>query len=61
MEENKLIIQPRKYNGESTVTSVRLPKDMLTDIDKVAAGTGRTKNEIIILCMEYALENMRIK
>lgn len=59
--ENKLVIQTHKYNGESAVASVRLPKDMIADIGKVAAETGRTKNEIIILCLEYALENMQVK
>ncbi len=61
MSEKKLIIQPHRYGGESTVISLRLPKDMLADIDRVAESTGRTRNEILVLSMEYALENMEIE
>ncbi len=60
MSEKKLIIQPHKFNGESTVISLRLPKDMLSAIDRAAAETGRTRNEILVLSMEYALEQMEI-
>ena len=61
LSEKKLRIQPHRYGGESTVISLRLPKDMLADIDQVAEGTGRTRNEILVLSMEYALENMEIE
>ena len=61
LSEKKLRIQPHKYGGESAVISLRLPKDMLADIDRVAADTGRTRNEILVLSMEYALENTEIE
>ena len=61
MADKKLIIQPHRYGGETTVISVRLPGEMLKDIDRVAAETGRTRNEIIVLSMEYALENLEIE
>lgn len=61
MAERKLRIQPHRYGGESSVISLRLPKEMLTDIDRVASETGRTRNEILVLSMEYALENMEIE
>ncbi len=57
----KLIIQTRKYSGETAVVSMRLPKEMLEAIDKVAAETGRTRNEILMLSLEFALENMQIE
>ena len=60
MNEKKLRISPKKYTGESTIISMRLPKDMLRDIDAVAAETGRTRNELLSMCMEFALENMEI-
>lgn len=40
---------------------MRLPVDMLTEIDRVAKETGRTRNEIMQLCLEFALENMTIE
>ena len=58
LSEKKLIIQPHRYGGESSVISLRLPKDMLADIDRVAEST---RNEILVLSMEYALENMEIE
>ena len=41
--------------------SMRMPKEMSEDIDKVAAETGRTRNEILMLSMEFALEHLEIK
>ena len=61
MEKPKLQITPKKYSVESSVISMRLPKDMLRDIDAVAEETGRTRNEIMLLSMEFALDNMEIR
>ncbi len=56
----KLIIPPKKYKGETTVVSVRMPKNMIADLDKVAKITGRTRNEIMLMCLEYALKNLEV-
>ena len=56
----KLIIPPKKYKGETTVISVRMPKDMIADLDKVADVTGRTRNELMLMCMEFALNNIEM-
>lgn len=61
MEEKKLIIEPHRYGGETSVISMRMPKEMLGDIDKVAAETGRTRNEILMLSIEFALEHLYIQ
>lgn len=60
MSDNKFIIRPHKYGGETSVISLRLPKEMLAVIDQVAADTGRTRNEIMVKSIEYALDNMEI-
>ena len=60
MSEKKLIIRPHRYAGETTVISLRLPKEMLAIIDRAAQDTGRTRNEIVVLSMEFALEHMEI-
>lgn len=60
-DEKKLIIQPQKYGGETSVVSMRMPKSMLADIDAVANETGRTRNEILMMSIEFALEHMEIK
>ena len=51
-------IPVKKYTGESTVISMRLPRDMLQEIDTIAADTGRTRNEVLTLCMEFALNHL---
>ena len=60
MSDKKLIIKPHRFGGETAVISLRLPKEMLSVIDQVASDTGRTRNEILVMSMEYALVNMEI-
>lgn len=59
--EKKLVIRSSKYSAETSVTSIRLPKDLLTAIDAVATETGRTRNEILVMSIEFALSNMQIE
>ena len=58
MDELRLEIPVKKYTGESAVISMRLPRDMLQEIDTIAADTGRTRNEVLTLCMEFALNHL---
>lgn len=60
MERPILRISPKKYSGETTIVSMRLAKDLLRDIDAVANVTGRTRNEILTMSLEFALEHMEI-
>lgn len=59
-DEKKLVIHPQKYGGETSIVSMRMPKCMLADIDKVALETGRTRNEILMMSIEFALNHMEI-
>ena len=61
MAEKKLIIHRPRYGGETSVISMRMPKNMLAALDKVAAETGKTRNEILMLCIEFALDNIQIE
>ena len=61
MENKKLVIQPQRYGGESTVISVRLSKKMLEEVDQIASETGRTRNELIGTFIEYAMDNLEIE
>lgn len=60
MEQPILKITPKKYVGESSVISMRIPKDMIRDIDRIAASTGRTRNELLTLSLEFALNHIEI-
>ena len=61
MDEKKLIISPRKYKGETSVVSSMLPVEMIKNLDSIAEKTGRNRNEIIMLCLEYAIDNLIIE
>ena len=60
MNTPKLYIPPKKYTGESTVVSMRMPKDMIEEIDRVAKATGRTRSELMTLFVEFAMKHMEI-
>ena len=61
MEDKKFVVSAKKYKGDSSVVSLRLPVDLVNELDQVAEKTSRTRNEIIALCREFALENLEIK
>lgn len=60
MSEKKLVISSKKFRGDSSVVSVRLPNDMIEKLDAIAEQTGRTRNEIIQKCLAYSIENIEI-
>ena len=60
MADRKLIISSKKFRGDSSVVSVRLPDDMIEKLDAIAAETGRTRNEIIQKCLVYSIENIEV-
>ena len=61
MPEPVFRIARKKYTGETSIVSMRMPKDMLSDIDAVAAETGRTRNEVMMMSMEFALKHLKIE
>lgn len=60
MLEPTLRITPKKYNSETTIVSMRMAKDLLKEIDQVASLTGRNRNEILTMSLEFALSHMEI-
>ncbi len=60
MSEKKLYISPKKYTGKSSILSCRLPDDLISALEEISIRTGRTRNEIIQLCLEYAVDNLEI-
>ena len=43
------------------VVSSRLTNELVEELDKIAEKTGRTRNEIIQLCLEFAVDNLEIQ
>ena len=60
MAEPRFQVTPKKYTGETAVVSLRLPKDMLREIDEVAGRVGRTRNEFMSMCLEFALDHLEV-
>lgn len=60
MQDKKLIISSKKFRGDSSVVSVRLPNDMIEQLDTIADRTGRTRNEIIQKCLAFSIENLEV-
>ncbi|MBQ1376905.1 MAG: hypothetical protein IJL98_05520 [Lachnospiraceae bacterium] len=58
MKQEKLIIPTKKYRGETAVVSARLPKTMVDELDRTADRTGYNRNEVISICLEYALNHL---
>ena len=57
----KLVITSKKYRGETTVVSSRLTNELVKKLDSIAECTGRTRNEIIQTCLEFAVDNLEIE
>ena len=60
MEKPTLRITPKKYAGETTIVSMRMSKELLKDIDNIAKVTGRNRNEIMAMSLEFSLNHMEI-
>lgn len=50
-----MLFWPNKH--EKIVISVRIDKDLIDKIDKVAAEANRSRNEVICQSIEFALNN----
>jgi len=53
-----LVIKPKKAKGENgyKTFSIRIKEETIAKIDEVSAQTGRSRNELIGLFLEYAVE-----
>lgn len=58
MGDKKLFIPSKHYKGDTSVVSARLPNSMIKKLDEIAEVTGRNRNEIIALCLEFAIDNL---
>lgn len=47
-------------SGEKEVISFRLPKNVLSQIDKLATQNSLSRNEFMLQCIEFALENIEV-
>lgn len=59
-ENDKFIVRTKRTYGENTVVSCRMPVEMVDKLDKIGTKTGRTRNELILKCVEFALDKLEI-
>ena len=60
MSEPIFRIPRKKYGGDTTVVSMRISRELLKDIDQVADLSGRNRNEILTMSLEFALKHLEI-
>lgn len=59
----KLVITPKRGKGEDgyKIFSIRVKEEMIQKIDALAAETGRSRNELIGMFLQFAIENCEVK
>lgn len=60
MAKEPLVIKRRGEDGSKIIT-VRIKEDILTALDKIAAETNYSRNELINIILRYGTENLEIK
>ena len=61
MPDRKLKITMKKYQGDTSVVSLRLPVELVATLDEIAKSTGRTRNDIMQRCLEFSIDNLEIE
>lgn len=59
-DNDKFIVRTRKQYGENTVVSCRMPVELVKKLDSIGQKTGRTRNDLILRCVEFALDKLEI-
>ena len=61
--KNKLIINKKPFKGEDgyKVFSVRIKDETVERLEKIAEQSNRSRNELINIFIDFAIENCEIK
>lgn len=60
MAEEPLIIKKRGDDGNRVIT-VRIREDILSELDRIAAESNYSRNELINLMLRYGIKNVKIE
>ena len=62
MEKEKLKISKKLLRGEDgyKTFSIRIKNEIVSNIDEISKKTNRTRNELIGMLLEYAIDNCEI-
>ena len=58
VSDKDFIVTPR--DGESVQLSIRIEKRIRDGFDDIARKTGRTRNELINMALDYSLKNVKL-
>lgn len=63
MNEEKLVVRPKKYRGEDgyKTFSIRIKDTVVERLDNISSKTNRSRNELISMFLEYALDRCVIE
>ena len=63
MANNDLIIKPKRAKGDDgyKTFSIRIKEETVLKLDDISSQTGHSRNELIGVFLEYAIENCRIE
>ena len=63
MSDGSLIIKPKRVKGEDgyKTISIRIKEDVVSQIDDISAKTGRSRNELIGMLLQYAVARCKIE
>lgn len=61
MNEEHLVITRKRGEDGFRVFSVRVREDIVNRIDEIASDSGRSRNEVIGLLLEYAVDRCTIE
>ena len=61
--KEKLIINKKTLKGEDgyKTFSIRIKEETVVNLDKLANETNRSRNELINILLDYAIENSEVK
>ncbi len=61
--KEKLIINKKSLKGEDgyKVFSIRIKDETVAKLDKLSDETNRSRNELINILLDYAIENSEVK
>ena len=60
MKNDPLIIKKRGEDGNRTIT-VRIREDTLAELDRLAAESNRSRNELINIILAHGVKNIEIE
>lgn len=63
MIKDKLVVRPKPPKGEDgyRTFSIRIKETLMDRIEDISKKTGRSRNELITLFLEYALDNCEVE